>query len=244
MPVDKQRATAMVSLPSMEKALELFQAAEEASFGFISAFELISHQGLEFVLRHYDRARSPFNEASPYYVLIESAAAEALEHLLTREEAVIARSEAQAQSLWLLRENLSEVQKKEGASIKHDISVPLGAWASFTKAALAAIEKAVAGTRPVIFGHIGDGNLHFNLSCPIQMRDEEFLSHRASLNKIVYGLVLEHQGSISAEHGIGILKQEELIEQKGEVALAQMRAIKKALDPKHILNPNKIFQLK
>ena len=248
-PLDEEVATAMVALPSIEDALTLFERAQELAYGSISAFELIAKQGMEFILKHLDSARLPFEQADNFYVLLECAKPETLEALLEKENAVlkhsvIATSAAQAQALWALRENLSEIQKKEGASIKHDISVPLHHWAQFTQQACAEVERAVPATRPVIFGHLGDGNLHFNLSRPEHLTDEAFLAERAPLNKIIYDLVLRFDGSISAEHGIGILKQDELLQQKGTTALNAMRAIKIALDPNNILNPNKIIKLK
>ena len=153
----------------------------------------------------------------------------------------MAQSEAQAQALWFLRANLSQAQTKEGASIKHDISIPLNDWADFTKTALRQLEAFLPDIRPVIFGHMGDGNLHFNLTRPQSMKDEDFLAHRPQLHQLIYELVWHWNGSISAEHGIGIAKREALETQKGQVAMDMMRKIKKALDPDGVFNPDKIF---
>lgn len=241
-PKDRKTATAMVALDDIEKAISLFGLAQNLAAGQLSAFELMPHIGVEFITHHFKNARQPFLKKYNWYVLIECANPNTLEDILENQNAIIAQSNAQTQAFWFIRENLSEVQKKEGASIKHDISVPLSQWAKFTKTALEQVEKAVPNIRAFIFGHLGDGNLHFNLQQPIAMHKEDFLSKQAKLNEIIYDLVLKHQGSISAEHGIGILKRKQLEKQKGKATINAMRAIKQSLDPKGIFNPNKIFE--
>ena len=205
--------------------------------------------GIDFMLRHFPAARDPLNQPAPWYVLIDSSARTKLETWAEQssqyiQDGVIAASKTQADQLWFLRENLSDVQKKEGASIKHDVSVPLSAIPEFLTRAIDAVKAHIGGIRPVPFGHMGDGNIHFNLSRPLNMKDEDFLAQKNALNKIIYDLVLEFGGSTSAEHGIGVLKRDELMQQKGAVALDMMKKIKAALDPDNILNPGKVFSLK
>ncbi|HEY5347986.1 MAG TPA: FAD-linked oxidase C-terminal domain-containing protein, partial [Rhizomicrobium sp.] len=155
-------------------------------------------------------------------------------------DAVIAASEAQAQALWRLRESISEAQKHEGASIKHDISVPIAAIPDFLTRATEAVTKAVPGARSVSFGHVGDGNLHFNFSAPRGGDSKAFLARWDEVQLIVHDIVRAFDGSISAEHGIGVMKVGELARYKSHEELDVMRALKSALDPKNILNPGKL----
>ncbi len=246
-PENKITATAMLALENLADALALFQLAERHIGAELIAFELMPRIGIDFMLRHFDTARDPFTAAAAYYVLVESAAPARLEQwaehaLRCAQDGVIAASQAQADQLWFLRENLSDVQKKEGASIKHDVSVPLAAIPDFITRAQAKLKDFMPDIRPVPFGHIGDGNIHFNLSRPLNMTDEDFLAQQPAINKITYDLVLEFGGSISAEHGIGVLKRDQLPQQKGAVALEMMKKIKTALDPEGVFNPGKIFE--
>ena len=155
------------------------------------------------------------------------------------DDAVLAGSSAQAKALWKLRESISESQKHEGGSIKHDISVPVSRIPAFMREALAAAEKLIPGIRPVPFGHVGDGNLHFNFTQPVGMDKEAYLEKWEALNRVVHDIVIAHDGSISAEHGIGVLKREEARRYKSPVELELLRRIKQALDPKGIMNPGK-----
>jgi len=157
------------------------------------------------------------------------------------EDAVVATSLAQSRALWSLRERLSEVQRLEGGSIKHDISVPVAKVPAFIEAASGALVEAVPGGRVVAFGHLGDGNLHFNLSQPPDMPKAEFLARQTVVNQIVHAMVMGYGGSIAAEHGIGQLKRDLLAAVKDPVALDIMRAVKQALDPQGILNPGKVL---
>ena len=248
-PKNKDTTTALFAIDSPAAALHLFDLAEQHIGAELTAFELMPRIGIEFVLRHFPAARDPLNQPAPWYVLIDSAARAPLETWAEQnfkyiQDGVIAASKTQADQLWFLRENLSDVQKKEGASIKHDVSVPLSAIPEFLTRAIDAVKAHIGGIRPVPFGHMGDGNIHFNLSRPLNMKDEDFLAQQNALNKITYDLVLEFGGSISAEHGIGVLKRDELRQQKGAVALEMMKKIKAALDPDNILNPGKVFSLK
>ncbi|MGB6087133.1 FAD-binding oxidoreductase, partial [Parvibaculum sp.] len=190
----------------------------------------------------------------PWYVLIEMTAGtkaarltEVMEASLSEgfeqnlvSDAVIAQSEAQRADFWRLRESLSDVQRAEGGSIKHDVSVPLSRIADFIEAATEAVSARLPGIRPVPFGHIGDGNVHFNLSQPEDMDKQAFLDLWDEMNAIVHGIVREMGGSISAEHGVGQLKRDEIAATKSPVEMEMMRTLKKAIDPKGILNPGKV----
>ena len=248
-PKNKDITTALFAIDSPAAALHLFDLARQHIGAELTAFELMPRIGIEFMLRHFPAARDPLNQPAPWYVLIDSSARTKLETWAEQsfkyiQDGVIAASKTQADQLWFLRENLSDVQKKEGASIKHDVSVPLSAIPEFLTRAIDAVKAHIGGIRPVPFGHMGDGNIHFNLSRPLNMKDEDFLAQKNALNKIIYDLVLEFGGSTSAEHGIGVLKRDELMQQKGAVALDMMKKIKTALDPDNILNPGKVFSLK
>jgi FAD/FMN-containing dehydrogenase len=196
--------------------------------------------------------RDPFAAAAPWYVLIELSGSGDLDSLLTEilgaaaEEgivldATIAQSEAQRKDIWYIRQAIVEVQKREGGSIKHDVSVPISEIPDFVEKGLAAIEAFMPGARPMPFGHIGDGNLHFNVSQPLGMDKRAFLDQWQAMNDVVFDVVLKHGGSISAEHGIGRLKRDRMLKIKSPVELQMMRDVKKVFDPKGILNPNKVL---
>ena len=213
----------------------------------VFAFEMIARFALELVLRYVPGTTNPLAERAPWYVLTdltvareeaEAFLAAALEKGLVTD-AVLAGSSAQAKALWKLRESVSESQKHEGGSIKHDISVPVSRIPAFMREALAAAEKLIPGVRPVPFGHVGDGNLHFNFTQPVAMDKEAFLDQWEALNRVVHDIVVAHGGSVSAEHGIGVLKREEGRRYKSAVELDLLRRIKQALDPKGIMNPGK-----
>jgi FAD/FMN-containing dehydrogenase len=171
---------------------------------------------------------------------LEAALAEAAEKNIVRD-AVIAASEAQRMAFWRTRTGLTEVQKPEGGSIKHDISVPVGKVPALIEQAGAAVEKLVPGARPVPFGHLGDGNIHYNISQPVGADRQAFLDRWEEVNAAVHGIVAKLGGSISAEHGIGVLKRELLPGVKDPVELELMRSLKRALDPDGILNPGKVL---
>lgn len=254
-PKVKDRATAIVALPSPEAAIELLSLIRASSGDMVSAFELMPRIGLDFVLRHIPNTREPL--AAPYlwYGLVELTSAcadarlnDALENILTDAmqqglvlDGTIAASETQAADFWRLRESMSEAQKPEGGSIKHDISVPVSRVAEFIETASKAVEAFLPGIRPVPFGHIGDGNIHFNLSQPVGAGAAEYLSHWAEANHIVHDIVAALGGSISAEHGIGRLKLDELARYKDPLELEMMRAIKQSFDPENIMNPGRIL---
>ena len=254
-PKPEHKLTTMVALPNLGAALEFFQTAREKIGPALTAFELISRLGITFVTRHMTGARDPFAKPHPWYVLIECSASgnpdtikESVETLLERaleqniiEDAVLAQSETQSQALWDLREQMSAAQKPEGGSIKHDISVPIKDIPQFIKQANELVEKTVPGARPVPFGHFGDGNIHYNISQPAAMEKDEFLKKWEEVSEAVHALVMEFNGSISAEHGIGQMKRDLMAKTKNPVELAIMRAIKNALDPLGIMNPGKLL---
>ncbi len=240
-------AVAFAAVPSPGAALNLLGQMQEHAP--LNAFELVPRVAVDLVCQHIEGARDPLLLSSPWYVLVEMAGAKgtdeklqtALNDALTREiitDAVMAMSEAQAQSMWRIREGISEAQKREGASIKHDISVPVAAIPAFIRKATAAVVAKYPGARPVTFGHLGDGNLHFNFSAP-PGQDAEFLAEWDEVQLIVHDIVKEFSGSISAEHGIGAMKRDLLLRYKSHEELDAMRALKAAFDPKNILNPGK-----
>jgi FAD/FMN-containing dehydrogenase len=245
--------TAIVAVESVDKALALlnFARAQSAS---VTAFELMPRLGLEFVVKHMPATRDPFDRTYRWYVLIDMSlfadghvgAAQAL--LADAASAglivdgVVAQSLAQREALWRLRDSLSEAQKPEGGSIKHDVSVPISAMPRFLDEASRAVVNAVAGARPVPFGHLGDGNIHFNISQPPGSDKAAFLARTDEVNRIVHDIVHAFGGSISAEHGIGQAKIDEITRYKSAAALETMRAVKRALDPKGIMNPGKVVR--
>jgi FAD/FMN-containing dehydrogenase len=254
-PQPAEKATAFVALADIEAVAALFVRAETAAGGSLTAFEFLSDFGLELTVSFTPGARSPFGNTHPWYVLmdvsggradgsamavLEAVLAEAIEDGVV-VDATIAGSLAQAQSLWQLRENLSEAQKPAGGSIKHDLSVPIAAIPQFLYEAGVIVERVCPGARPVPFGHFGDGNVHYNVSQPVGMDKAAYLAGWHTMSDPVHGLVSQLNGSISAEHGIGRLKRDDLATIKKGVELDVMRAIKKALDPRGVLNPGKVL---
>ena len=250
------RSTAFVAVPSPYAAVHLLAEMQSGSGGQVSAFELIPRIGIDLVTHHIAGARDPLSKPSPWYALVEATSSAqfdlnaAIERSLASatekdlvSDAVIARSETQRAALWSLRENMSEAQKREGASIKHDVSVPVSAIADFLERATAAVLKVAPGARAVSFGHIGDGNIHFNFSGPIGAEGAAFLARWAEIQHIVHDIVYEFGGSISAEHGIGVQKRDQLAHYKSAVEMDVMRTLKRALDPKNILNPGKVVAI-
>ena len=252
-PKPGERVCSLVAVPSPAAAVQLLSEFQAKTGGQISAFELMPRIGLELVAAHIPGARNPFTTESPWYVLAEAAGAAQFElagiiestlAAATKEgivtNAVIAASEAQRSALWALRENMSEAQKREGASIKHDVSVPVSKIPQFLEEATAAVLRTVPGARPVSFGHIGDGNIHFNFSAPKGGDESAFLARWDDVQRIVHDIVHRFGGSISAEHGIGVQKREQLALYKSPVEMELMRTLKRTFDPKNILNPGKV----
>lgn len=256
-PKPRTRVTAFVGAASAAHIVDLFGLLREKAGERLSAFEIIPRFGLDIVLRHAAGTRDPLAHPHLTYALVELTSPEAdapLEALLEQvlglaleneviEDAAVAASEAQSDSFWRLRELLAETQKFEGGSIKHDISVPISAIAAFIEETSAACVAAMPGLRVCAFGHIGDGNLHFNLTQPVGMEKSAFLAEWHRLNTIVHDAVKRRGGSIAAEHGVGLNKRDELVAYKDPVALALMGRIKQALDPQNILNPGKVVRV-
>jgi D-lactate dehydrogenase (cytochrome) len=245
--------TALCSVDSPAKALELFTLMRERAGTRLTAFELMPRFGIDLQLKHGMLAADPSPFVSPWYALVEISRMRgtapgtiegALEAAIGGDivtNAAIAQSEAQRETLWAAREQMSEVQSKEGASIKHDISVPIAAIPEMIAEGVAAAARVLPGIRACLFGHMGDGNLHFNFSQPVGMDGKSFMAQEKVVNAAVYEVVLKLHGSISAEHGIGQLKSDLLRQVKDPVALEMMRSIKAALDPNGILNPGKLL---
>jgi FAD/FMN-containing dehydrogenase len=246
--------TAFIGLPSPHAALALFDLANARAGGTVTGFELMPRIALEFAVRHAPVCRDPLAEPHPWYVLIElsSQAREGLratiEEILAGgaeqglvTDATIAASLEQAKAFWLTRHHIADTQKYEGGSIKHDVSVPVTAVPDFIVEASAAVEAMIPGCRPCPFGHLGDGNIHFNISQPVGADKAAFLARWDEVNAAVFAIVARHGGSISAEHGIGVMKRDLLPGVKDPVALSLMRGFKRMLDPNGILNPGKVL---
>jgi FAD/FMN-containing dehydrogenase len=256
-PKPKGRRVAFVGLNSPREALTLYRMADSRAGRNLTGFEIIPRICIEFALRHLDGARDPLADIHPWYILMEVSSnrddADAVgisEDILaaaidegTANDAVISQSEDQAAAFWHIRHEMSELQKPEGGSIKHDVSVPVAHVPELIERAEAAVEAFMPGIRPVPFGHMGDGNIHLNVSQPIGMDKQAFLDEMEKINDIVHTIVLDLDGSISAEHGIGRLKQHMLEEVKSTVELDMMRKIKRALDPNNILNPGRMVKI-
>jgi tRNA threonylcarbamoyl adenosine modification protein (Sua5/YciO/YrdC/YwlC family) len=238
----------MVGIASPARALTLLTTARSGNY--LAMFELISRLGMDYVTQHIPNQKDPFADIHPWYVLIEwefereehgqQWAEKLLETALSKEiieDAVIATSQAQSSALLSLRENLSASQKAIGATIKHDISVPIADVPAFIERANIAVQETVPHCRPLAFGHMGDGNIHYNIGQPEGANSEQFMQKETAINRIVYDIVDELGGSFSAEHGIGILKKDELLARADPVKLKLLRDIKQALDPDNILNP-------
>ena len=255
-PKPAEKATAFVALPRLDSALALFELAHDTSLTNLTAFEFLSREGLEMLCRNFPPNRIPFDERHPWYVLMEISGARSdgqagreMEAILTEaaekgviDDALIASSLAQAGSFWKLRELMSEAQKPEGGSAKHDVSVPIARVPEFIRAANLIVEKICPGARPVPFGHFGDGNIHYNISQPIGGDKALFVTKTAhAINEAVHDLVHAMSGSISAEHGIGRSKRDELPRFKSAVELELMRGIKAVFDPNGIMNPGKVI---
>ena len=246
--------TAFIGVPSPAAAVTLLNLAQARVGGTVTSFELIVRDVVEFALRHGHGVRDALTGKHPWYVLMEVSSQhgdglrESVEQLLTDagangliEDATLAASLDHAKAFWHLRHILPEVQKPEGGSIKADVSVPVASVPEFLAEASAAVKAIVPGCRPVPFGHLGDGNVHFNVSQPIGADPAQFLARWGEINDAVNKIVLKYNGSISAEHGIGKLKRDSLAKVKDPVALELMRGLKRMLDPNGILNPGKVL---
>jgi D-lactate dehydrogenase (cytochrome) len=246
-------ATAVCGLEALDKVTALLRHARARSGDTVTAFEFQPRFGLEMVCRHIPGCTDPLGKAFPWYALVELSSpdpegaratleavlAEALEAELIGD-AVLAESLDQQAALWRLREAMSEAQRFEGGSIKHDVSLPVSDIPAFIARANAAVAALVPGIRPCPFGHVGDGNVHYNLSQPEGMDKAAFLARWDEIARAVHDIVAEMEGSIAAEHGVGRLKRAELARLKAPVELDMMRAVKQALDPDGLFNPGKV----
>lgn len=243
--------TAFVAIRSAYHSVELLAALRTSLADRIQAFELISDRALRFVVRHIPGTRMPFDKEHRWYVLIDVAQGRddgLLEQELMRSieedlalDVIVAKSVAEADALWRLRHSISEAQKHEGASLKHDISVPIGSIGNFLERAQSLVDKFIPNARLCTFGHVGDGNLHYNISQPKDGNIEEFKTRGADLSDAIYELVTGIGGSISAEHGIGTSKKECLARYRSATELDLMQSLKRALDPLNTLNPGKVI---
>jgi FAD/FMN-containing dehydrogenase len=248
------RAVATAGLATAEAAIELLARAKRESAGAVEAFELMSRQSVAFALSNIPGVREPLQAVYPWYVLVETVSGEeggaerAIERLLSSAiedgiavDAALAQSETQAKAMWRLREDLSAAQKPEGVNWKHDISVPVSRIPEFLHAADAALLVRWPDARIAAFGHVGDGNLHYNIAQPRGGDPAAFDRDREAGADVVHGIVARLGGSISAEHGLGAMKTEEALRYKSPVEIEALRAIRRAFDPKRIMNPRVLF---
>jgi FAD/FMN-containing dehydrogenase len=253
-PVMASRAVAFIGVGSPQDAIRLLARAKEETGGDVEAFELMGRLGVEFALRNIAGTRDPLGEVHPWYLLAEfalgqpGAAEAAMERFLASGledgligDAVVAQTETQARALWAIRENQSPAQKPEGATWKHDVSVPVSQVATFLEQATAAMRAFAPGARIAAFGHVGDGNIHYDVLRPDGGSDAEHSAKRDAGSRMIHDLVASLGGSISAEHGLGSMKTAEVLRYKSPVEIEAMRAIRLALDPKRIMNPRVLF---
>jgi FAD/FMN-containing dehydrogenase len=250
-PKPRRSDTALIAVPSPQAAVDLLALVKNESGNRAVAFELMPEIGLGFTVKHMG-ITNPIASPSPWFVLTELADAVPgnFENILEKAmeigivtDASIAQSETQRQALWAIRELMPESQRHEGGSIKHDVSVPVSHIPDFVYETTAAVHRFMADARVMCFGHMGDGNMHFNVSQPVGMDKQKFLGEWHALNWVVFDVVLKHGGSISAEHGIGQLKRDDMLRIKSPVELEMMRGVKAMLDPKGIMNPGKVLPL-
>jgi len=246
--------TAFVAVPSVAAAISLLSEIQAVTGEQTSAFELISRFALELVLEHIPETRDPVQTRAEWYVLVEVSAPDRaagtriiVEKTIARAiergravDATIALSEGQAAAFWKIRETIPDAQTREGSSIKHDVAVPIDAFAELVERGTAAVLDEAPGARPCIFGHLGDGNAHFNITQPAEMEPTDFLDRWSDVNRRVHDIAHALGGSISAEHGLGRLKRDEVLRYKSDVEMELMRSVKRALDPQNIMNPGKV----
>ena len=256
-PLPAARLTAWAAVPSMQHAVTLLGLAHKHLGAGLTGFEVMGQFALSLVAKHYPQQRVPLWQEAPYCVLLENSdheseshAREQFEKLLETafedgcvSDAVVAENLTQANQLWHIRESIPLAQAEEGLNIKHDISIAVSRIPEFVATTDALLQAAIAGVRLVNFGHLGDGNLHYNVQAPAGGDSKTFLQDReADINTIVYDSVARFDGSISAEHGVGSLKLDKLEQHKSPVALGMMRAIKQALDPQGVMNPGRVLR--
>ena len=238
----------------MQAAVDLLGLATELTAGGVTSFEIMAREGIDIVLKHSTGTRDPLATKSPYSVLIELSSQrreglrESMEQILAAGlekglvlDATICESVEQAKAFWRIRELFGEMQGREGGSIKHDVSVPVANIPAFIEEGNAAARKLIPGCRPMPFGHVGDGNIHYNITQPVGADKAEYLKRWDDMNDVIYKIVLKYGGSVSAEHGVGIVKRDYLPKIKDPVAYDLMKTLKRTLDPKGILNPGKVL---
>ncbi|MBI4755196.1 MAG: FAD-binding oxidoreductase [Betaproteobacteria bacterium] len=254
-PRPRSTALAWIALDDPSAAVRLFALLQDGFGERLNAFELVGRAALELVLQHVPGSRNPFKAAHPWHVLVElcdtlldspleSMLADALAAELGAghlRDVLLAQNLGQSRELWRLRENISEAQRIEGFSIKHDISLPVARVPEFLDAAARALIREFGNVRVVVFGHLGDGNLHYNLSRPVSEDNAVLIEQSQAVNRIVYDLASNLGGSISAEHGLGQLKRVEILRHKSPLEMNLMRRIKTALDPRGLMNPGKVL---
>lgn len=248
-PRPRRYDTLLAAVPTVQAGLEVLALSKTISGNRVVACELMPEIGIQFTVKHMSTRRA-LETVSPWYVLLEMTDIDvrATETLLESAfekgfitDAVVAQNESQRLELWALRENLSESQKYEGGSIKHDVAVPVSSLPQFIADATKALDDFMPDTRLCCFGHMGDGNMHFNVSQPTGMNKQAYLDQWHAMNRVIHDVVVKHKGSFSAEHGIGVLKREDMARYKSSTELDVMRSLKFALDPKGILNPGRVL---
>ncbi len=256
-PLPAARLTAWAAVPSVEDAVKLLGLAHQQLGAGLTGFEMMGQFALDLVARHFTQMRVPLHQSAPYYVLLENSDHESQSHARAQFErlleqaleqgcvidAVVAQNITHAQQLWQIRESIPLAQAEEGLNIKHDISIPVSLIAQFCRETDALLADQIPGVRLVNFGHLGDGNLHYNVQAPSGGNSAAFLVEwEDKVNSLVYESVQRFAGSISAEHGVGSLKVDKLELHKQPVALELMRAIKRALDPDNLMNPGRVLR--
>ncbi|MGV8898757.1 MAG: FAD-binding oxidoreductase [Burkholderiaceae bacterium] len=254
-PQPKAHITALVAMPTPAEALQFLSLAQSHCGAALTGFELMSDFCLQLVTKHFPQMRLPFAENHPQYVLLELSDSESEQHAnamlesligaaLEQEiisDAIVAASIAQSKALWNLREHISLAQAAEGKNVKHDISVPISRIADFIAATDVLLQQAAPGCRMVTFGHLGDGNLHYNVSPPLDISGDAFIARQEAINLVVHDSVHGYGGSISAEHGLGALKRDEIRRYKSAVEMQMMHTLKQAFDPLNLMNPGKVL---
>ena len=257
-PQPAARLTAWAAVPSMQQAVALLGLAQQHLGAGLTGFEVMGQFSLALTAKQFPQLRVPFHAHSAFCVLLENSDQESESHARTQFErlleaaleagcvtdAVVAANIAQARQLWQIRESIPLAQAQEGLNIKHDISIPVSRIPDFCAVTDALLIESLPGIRLINFGHLGDGNLHYNVQAPSGVDGAAFLrDHEAQVNALVYDSVMQFGGSISAEHGVGSLKLDELEKYKSPVALGMMQAIKRALDPLNLMNPGRVIRL-
>jgi FAD/FMN-containing dehydrogenase len=254
-PLPKAQLTALAAMRTPDDALRLLSIAQEHCGAALTGFELMSRFCLQLVTKHFPQMQLPFHQDFTQYVLLELSDSESEEHAMAMlesligsaleqdviQDAVVASSLAQSKSLWNLREHIPLAQAAEGKNVKHDVSVPISRIGDFIRETDILLQQSFPGCRMVTFGHLGDGNLHYNVSPPENASEDAFIGQQDAINRVVHDSVHRFGGSISAEHGLGALKRDEIRHYKSDVEIRLLQAIKQTLDPKNLMNPGKVL---